>query len=471
MRKLLTIQTAGLLIALTMQTSCTQTNSNATGNTNAANTNATASSSPATSPAESVPAAFTLPILNALFADEAFKSELKSKVQLTDDQINALQKSASDEVARLHQSNAEDETGNAAEARELAANTVRKEIGDQKAAAVFALVSERWKQGGVETSATGAPESAMLPGPNAVPKDSRIVVNIPAYRMDLFHDGTLVKSYKVGIGYPQFPLPTGLRKAQQIIFNPTWTPPDEPWVAGMKNIKAGEKVEAGSELNPLGPIKIPIGQPSLIHGGKSPAKIGTFASHGCVGLTNAQVKDFARRLAEASGSTVSAKAMEAYLKDKTKTRVVKLEKTIPVELRYETIVLEDGKLYIYKDVYDQNSNTEENLRKVLDTNGVQFDSLSEDIRAQLLESLNAMSAHPKKIAPTPVKTANANANTNANANAKDAKADAKKPKTPASKKERVIELAELAGKGYPAPVDLDNGSGKPAPVKTAATSR
>jgi hypothetical protein len=61
--------------------------------------------------------------------------------------------------------------------------------------------------------------------------------------MDLFQDGSLVKSYKVGIGYPEFPLPQGLRKAQQIIFNPTWTPPDSPWVAKMKNVTAGETFE------------------------------------------------------------------------------------------------------------------------------------------------------------------------------------------------------------------------------------
>ena len=86
--------------------------------------------------------------------------------------------------------------------------------------------------------------------------------------MDVFENGKLVKTYKVGIGYPEFPLPQGLRKADTIIFNPTWTPPDEPWVKG--KFEPGKKVEAGSKDNPLGPIKIPIGLPSLIHGGKSP---------------------------------------------------------------------------------------------------------------------------------------------------------------------------------------------------------
>src|SRR5438876_11895083 len=57
-------------------------------------------------------------------------------------------------------------------------------------------------------------EAVLLKGPNALPKDTRLVVNIPAFRMDVFHDGTLLKSYKIGIGYQQFPLPTGFRKAE-----------------------------------------------------------------------------------------------------------------------------------------------------------------------------------------------------------------------------------------------------------------
>src|SRR3989441_12713007 len=214
--------------------------------------------------------------------------------------------------------------------------------------------------------------------------------------MDVFEAGRLIKSYKIGIGYPQFPLPTGLRKARTIIFNPTWTPPDEPWVAKMKDINVGEKVEAGSKLNPLGPIKIPIGLPSLIHGGKSPAKLGTFASHGCVGLTTPQVQDFAKVLAQLGGSHLSDAELANYTRDKTETKHVKLSKAVPVELRYETIVVEDGKLHIYRDVYDQDTNTEANLRAVLEANGVRFEDLSSDEKAQAMEALNALSSHPKK---------------------------------------------------------------------------
>src|SRR6266536_6023861 len=179
-------------------------------------------------------------------------------------------------------------------------------------------------------------EPVLLKGPNAVPKDTRIIVNIPAFRMDVFRDGALLKSYKIGIGYQQFPLPTGFRKAETIIFNPTWTQPNESWASN-----PGLVVPAGAGGNPLGPIKVPIGGANLIHGGKSLAKIGTYASHGCVGLTNDQVKDFAKILAEASHTELSAEIMAAYLKRPTRTQVVKLKQLVPVELRYETIVVED----------------------------------------------------------------------------------------------------------------------------------
>jgi hypothetical protein len=151
---------------------------------------------------------------------------------------------------------------------------------------------------------------------------------------------------------------------------------------------------------------------------------------------------------------------------------VKLGHNVPVELRYETIVLEDGKLHIYRDVYDQDTNTETNLRAVLEANGVKLEDLSESERAEITDALNAMSH-------TPTSTASSSPSTNSNANQvadksahpkdvnnKNAKAETARTKKPLSKnqKEIVIELAELKQKGYPAPVNLDTGSGKPAAI-------
>ena len=179
----------------------------------------------------------------------------------------------------------------------------------------------------------------------------------------------------------------------------------------------------------------------------------------------------ARLLAQVAGSEISDAAIKSYFADKTKTRVVKLDQPIPVELRYETIVLEDGKLHIYRDVYDQDTNTEEKLRAVLEANGIKLEDLDEAERAQVLEALNAMSRHPSKgtlPAATATKpTADSSASTSPEAtkvaNKKLATTPGRKP-IGKNQKEVVIELTALKGKGYPAALNLDTGSGKPAAV-------
>src|SRR5437016_3645709 len=343
----------------------------------------------------------TLPVLDAFYADEGFGAFLRTRLRISDEQIAKLKELAHAETAKLDEANAGKGEGESAAARTTAEEKISALIGNDKAVQLAALVRERWNSGADDTSNQTAadnrnqnnPDESARVAANRVPNDSRIVVNAPAYRMDIFDAGRLIKSYKIGIGYPQFPLPTGLRKAKVIIFNPTWTPPDEPWVARMKNVNAGEKVEAGSKLNPLGPIKIPIGGPSLIHGGKSPAKLGTFASHGCVGLTTPQVKDFAKLLAQLGGARLTDEDLAKFGSDKTQTKQVKLTKQVPVELRYETIVVEDGKLHIYRDVYDEGTNTEENLQSVLEASGVKLEDLTDDERTQALDALAQMSGH------------------------------------------------------------------------------
>jgi len=399
----------------------------------------------------------TLPVLDAFFADEGFSALLKTRLHISDEQIAKLKELAHAETARLDEANIGSGEGETAAARTAAAEKIKAVIGSDKAAELATLVRERW-HGAADDAGTQNNTDSARGGANRVPNDSRIVVNIPAYRMDAFDGGRLIKSYKIGIGYPQFPLPTGLRKAKVIIFNPTWTPPDEPWVAKMKNVSAGEKVEAGSKLNPLGPIKIPIGGPSLIHGGKSPAKLGTFASHGCVGLTTPQVKDFAKILAQLGGASLTDEDLAKFGSDKTQTKQMKLAKEVPVELRYETIVVEDGKLHIYRDVYDEGTNTEENLRSVLAASDVKLEDLTDDERARALDALAQMSGG------TSVKTAAAEPTaSNRNSNSlRDNKSNATKKaaRVATSQKEIVIEIAALSGKGYPPPADLDTGSGK-----------
>jgi lipoprotein-anchoring transpeptidase ErfK/SrfK len=400
----------------------------------------------------------TLPVLDAFFADESFAGTLKSRLSLTDEQVTKLKELAHTETAKLNEENAGSEARKSADARAAAAEKIGAVIGPQKTEQLTELVGELWNGPADEAADKSPSTNGREPSAaNAVPKDSRIVVNVPAYRMDVFDGGRLTKSYKIGIGYPEFPLPIGLRKARTIIFNPSWTPPDEPWVAKMKNVSAGQKVAAGSKLNPLGPIKIPIGGPSLIHGGKSPAKLGTFASHGCVGLTTPQVQDFAKVLAQLGGVELTDAELADYAKTKTETKEVKLARSIPVELRYETITVEDGKLHVYRDVYDQGKNTEANLRAVLEANGVRLEDLTESERSAALEAIAQMAGGS---GPGPKESPSINPSTRSASSDPKAKADKKTNAAAKNQKEIVIEIGALKGKGYPAPVALDTGSGK-----------
>jgi lipoprotein-anchoring transpeptidase ErfK/SrfK len=430
------------------------TSSNTTTNTATTNTTANAPA-PGANRTNVNYLPVTLPVLDALFyEDESFKAALKDRLKLTDEQIAQLQKIAREETAKLNEGGNAEYSGTTTAARENAATRIKEVIGEEKAQQLGDLIRERW--GGKTADGSAAPAEA-----NGVPKDTRVVVNAPAYRMDVFENGQLVKSYKVGIGYPEFPLPTGTRDARQIIFNPTWTPPYSPWVKETSEIKRGLAVKAGSPANPLGIAKIPIGQPALIHGGKSLAQIGGFASHGCVGLTDAQMKEFVQLLARIGGATLSEEQVADYIRNKTETKTVQLGNNVTVDLRYETIVVEDGKLYVYRDVYDHDTNTVEHLQQVLKAYGVTLDQFSEEERQQTMTALSEMSRDARGRTDSEQGSANANAKASPSPQKSAKQTQAKAPevtRTVKGKKEIVIEVAALKGKGYPAPVALNTGN-------------
>jgi lipoprotein-anchoring transpeptidase ErfK/SrfK len=405
----------------------TAVNSNFNSNTsNAANT----SSNTVSVEAGNFPV--TMPVVDAMFADESFRDAAKAAAQLNDEEADKIRDAARNAVLQMSGDPNDDDNRSTSDSAENAQREIEKIVGAQKASKFIDFVRSRWAgEGGASLAAQ----------PNSVPTDSRIVVNSPAYRMDVFKDGQLVKTYKVGIGYPEFPLPIGLRQAKEIIFNPTWTPPDEPWVKG--KVQPGKTVEAGSKLNPLGPIKIPIGLPSLIHGGKDPSRLGTFASHGCVGLTNSMIQDFALELSSMGGAQLTSADVKNFEKEKTETKNIKLTSPVPIELRYETIVVTDGKVTIYRDVYERGTNTEENLRKVLSTFGVQFDQLSENEQRSLKDALTRMAVDARGN----IVTDDGN-NNSANMKAKKVTRNVK------GAKDVVVEIAALRGKGYPDPVAL-----------------
>lgn len=444
-----------LLVLGSMQTSCTSNNvkdkSISQTTTTTGTENATAGDTTAGIP---LPEGFdgtqsgaepgmTFPVLDALLYEKDFVGQIKTSLSITEEELKKLKGAAAASAGSLNKYG--EKTAYFSDAKKVAQRSegqLKTILGPERAYRLQRMVADRYAQGEI---------SGLLPdAPNAIPTDTRVVINAPAHRMDIFKDGSLVKSYLVGIGQEKYPLPAGMRHAEYIIFNPTWTPPNEPWVRG--KFAPGKVVAAGSADNPLGPVKIPIGSPSLIHGGKQPYKLGTYASHGCVGLTNDGIRDFTATLAQAAGGTAfTADSVASYGKNRAKTKWQKLPAPVPVELRYETIVAEDGNLIIYRDVYTRGTNTVAHARKVLSVYGLDYETLPQAEKTALYNALETMNRNATGKPASGKSTATAFATDSLNTDST-AKPVVKKPKqTP---KEIAVPIAALAGKGYPAALDM-----------------
>jgi hypothetical protein len=105
----------------------------------------------------------------------------------------------------------------------------------------------------------------------------------------------------------------------------------------------------------------------------------------------------------------------------------------------------------------------------LEANGSRLEDLSADERAQVMTALNAMSAHPQKVSIPRPSEITSNSNSNDNGVAKKKTEPAKK--TAKNQKEIVVEISSLAGKGYPAPVNFDTGTGKPPATVAVKSNR
>jgi len=95
-----------------------------------------------------------------------------------------------------------------------------------------------------------------------------------------------------------------------------------------------------------------------------------------------------------------------------------------------------------------------------------FDTLATEEKSRVLEALDAISLRPTKKASPPSPSPSATQTKEEKAAALAAlRAEADRVKKLRSQKEIVIDINNLTGKGYPSPVDLDNGSRTVATVK------
>jgi hypothetical protein len=205
-------------------------------------------------------------------------------------------------------------------------------------------------------------KTSLVPGERSV----KITINVPAFQMTLWQNDKEVKSYPIGVGLKEFPIFIGLREASSLIWNPSWIPPDSDWVAeGLR----GQVILPTDPRNPLGKMKIPLGFGYLIHQAKGPGDLGSLVSHGCVRVMRDDLYELAEKIVAARGAEISP-ADIALAKRTKKTVVAELDSPVPVEITYDTMVVENGQLHIYPDVYERRQNNLEILREELKANGI-----------------------------------------------------------------------------------------------------
>jgi lipoprotein-anchoring transpeptidase ErfK/SrfK len=106
-----------------------------------------------------------------------------------------------------------------------------------------------------------------------------LVVDRSNFKLTLYKNLELAKTYSVAIGAVGFDTPTGLYHIQNKAVNPAWTMPNSDWVAPGDR---GKVVPGGVPENPLKARWLGIYDGAGIHGTDAEGSIGTAASHGCV---------------------------------------------------------------------------------------------------------------------------------------------------------------------------------------------
>ena len=108
----------------------------------------------------------------------------------------------------------------------------------------------------------------------------------------VFKRGKLDTTYRVAVGEPKYPTPTGQFTVQTMQKNPTWNVPDSEWAGDL----AGKVIPGGDPRNPLIARWIGFNGAVGFHGTKSIDSLGRSASHGCVRMAPGDVIDLFKRV-------------------------------------------------------------------------------------------------------------------------------------------------------------------------------
>jgi lipoprotein-anchoring transpeptidase ErfK/SrfK len=108
----------------------------------------------------------------------------------------------------------------------------------------------------------------------------------------VFKRGEVAQSYRVAVGEPKYPTPTGQFSVQTKQVDPPWNVPNSDWAGDL----AGQTIPGGDPRNPLVARWIGFNGAVGFHGTKSIDSLGRSASHGCVRMAPGDVIDLYERV-------------------------------------------------------------------------------------------------------------------------------------------------------------------------------
>lgn len=174
------------------------------------------------------------------------------------------------------------------------------------------------------TAAHAAPPTPVKP-PLPI-ADMRLEVDVRARRLRVYHHDSITATYPVAVGSPEWPTRPGRWTVVQVVWNPTWIPPEQSWAREL------ERKAPGDPDNPLGRAQLVYDPPRTVHGTNKPHSVGKAVSHGSIRMVNADITRLAREIMEATGAGKDAAWYEHAQADRTVKRIVDLPEVVPISV-------------------------------------------------------------------------------------------------------------------------------------------
>jgi len=114
-----------------------------------------------------------------------------------------------------------------------------------------------------------------------------LIADRNAFKLRVYKDLRLAKTYSIAVGAVGFDTPAGLYKIANKAVNPAWHVPNSAWAGSL----AGQVIPGGAPNNPIKSRWLGIYDGVGIHGTSDRGSIGSSASHGCLRMLVEDVED------------------------------------------------------------------------------------------------------------------------------------------------------------------------------------